>query len=105
MTSSPTFHYIVLRGEFDMTTEEEKKFSKQLLGKTVVSKTGKRFGEVGDIIFETRSGELIHLVLANPTSYTEKLELEKDKTGSILIPFSAVIAIGDFMVVAEEDII
>ncbi|MBU4492836.1 MAG: PRC-barrel domain-containing protein, partial [Nanoarchaeota archaeon] len=39
--------------------EEDKKFSKQLIGKTVVSKTGKRFGEVGDIIFETRSGELI----------------------------------------------
>ncbi len=86
-------------------TEEEKKFSRQLLGKTVVSKTGKRFGEVGDIIFETRSGELIHLVIRNPTPYTEKLELEKDKGGSILIPFSAVIAMGDFMVIAEEDII
>jgi len=85
--------------------EEEKKFSKQLLGKTVVSKTGKRFGEVGDIIFETRSGELIHMVLSNPTAYTEKLELEKDKEGRILIPFSAVIAVGDFMVVSEEDII
>lgn len=85
--------------------EEEKKFSKQLIGKTVVSKTGKRFGEVGDIIFETRSGELIHLVLRNPTAYTQKLELEKDHEGSILIPFSAVIAIGDFMVIAEEDII
>ena len=85
--------------------EEDKKFSKQLIGKTVVSKTGKRFGEVGDIVFETRSGELIHMVLANPTSYTEKLELEKDKEGKILIPFSAVIAVGDFMVVAEEDII
>jgi len=85
--------------------EEDKKFSKQLIGKTVVSKTGKRFGEVGDIIFETRSGELIHLVLANPTPYTEKLELEKDKDNSILIPFSAVIAVGDFMVVSEEDII
>ncbi|MBI3027424.1 PRC-barrel domain-containing protein [Candidatus Woesearchaeota archaeon] len=85
--------------------EDDKKFSKQLIGKTVVSKTGKRFGEVGDIIFETRSGELIHMVLNNPTSYTEKLELEKDKEGHILIPFSAVIAIGDFMVVAEEDII
>lgn len=85
--------------------EEDKKFSKQLIGKTVVSKTGKRFGEVGDIIFETRSGELIHLVLVNPTPYTEKLELEKDKDGSILIPFSAVIAIGDFMVISEEDII
>lgn len=85
--------------------EEEKKFSKQLLGKTVVSKTGKRFGEVGDIIFETKSGELIHVVLQNPTSYTQKMELEKDKSGSILIPFSAVIAVGDFLVVAEEDII
>ena len=85
--------------------EEDKKFSKDLLGKTVVSKTGKRFGDVGDIIFETRSGELIHLVLSNPTAYTEKLELEKDKDGHILIPFSAVIATGDFMVVSEEDII
>ena len=85
--------------------DEDKKFSKQLLGKTVVSKNGKRFGEVGDIIFETHSGELIHMVLQNPTPYIEKLELEKDKEGNILIPFSAVIAVGDFMVVAEEDII
>lgn len=85
--------------------EDDKKFSKELLGKTVVSKSGKRFGEVGDIIFETRSGELIHMVLKNPTAYTEKLELEKDKQNNILIPFSAVIAIGDFMVIAEEDII
>ncbi len=63
------------------------------------------FVEVGDIIFETRSGELIHMVLVNPTPYTEKMDLEKDKSGHILIPFSAVIAIGDFMVVAEEDIV
>lgn len=85
--------------------EEEKKFSKELIGKTVVSKTGKRFGEVGDIIFETKSGELIHMILQNPTQYAAKLELEKDKEGSILIPFSAVIAVGDFMVIAEEDIV
>ena len=85
--------------------EEDKKFSKQLMGKTVVSKTGKKFGDVGDIIFETRSGELIHIILTNPTSYTEKLELERDKENHILIPFSAVIAVGDFIVVAEEDII
>jgi sporulation protein YlmC with PRC-barrel domain len=85
--------------------EEDKKFSKQLIGKIVVSKTGKRFGEVGDLIFETRSGELINIVLKNPTTYTEKLELEKNKEGEILIPFSAVIALGDFIVIAEEDII
>lgn len=86
-------------------SDEEKKFSKKLMGKTVVSKTGKKFGEVGDIVFETKSGELIHVVLDNPTTYTQKMELEKDKLGNILIPFSAVIAMGDFLVVAEEDII
>ena len=85
--------------------EDNKKFSKQLIGKTIVSKTGKRFGEVGDIVFETRSGELIHMVLINPTPYTERLELEKDKQGNLLVPFSSVIAIGDFMVISEEDII
>ncbi len=85
--------------------EKNKQFSNKIVGKTVVSKAGKRFGEVGDVIFETKSGELINLVLKNPTSYTEKLELEKDKEGKMLIPFSAVIAMGDFMVISEEDII
>lgn len=85
--------------------DDDKKFGKEIIGKTVVSKTGKRFGEVGDIIFETKSGELIHMVLSNPTQYSTKLELEKDKEGNILIPFSAVIAVGDFMVIAEEDIV
>lgn len=75
------------------------------MGKTVVSKSGKRFGEVGDVVFETKSGELIHVVLKNPTTYTEKLELEKGKEGDLLIPFSAVIAMGDFLVVSEEDIV
>ena len=84
---------------------DEKRFSKQLLGKTVVSKTGKRFGEVGDLVFESRSGELIHLVLSNPTQYTERLDLERSREGDLLIPFSAVIAMGDFLVIAEEDII
>ncbi len=85
--------------------DEDKKFSKQMIGKTVVSKTGKRFGEVGDVIFETRSGELIHIVLTNITPYCEKIELEKDKENNSLIPFSAVIAMGDFLVISEEDII
>jgi len=85
--------------------EDNRIFSKQLIGKTVVSKSGKRFGEVGDVVFETKSGELIHIILKNPTSYTEKLELEKNKENQLLIPFSAVVAFGDFVVISEEDII
>lgn len=88
-----------------MVDDSSRKFSKQLIGKTVVSKSGKRFGEVGDVVFETKSGELIHVVLKNPTQYVEKLELEKGKDGQLLIPFSSVIAMGDFLVVSEEDIV
>ncbi len=86
-------------------TEEEKNYSKQLLGKTVVTKTGKRFGEVGNITFEVRTGELMQIILKNPTTYTEGMDLERDQNNSLLIPYSSVIAIGDFVVVSEEDII
>ena len=85
--------------------DEDKNLSKQIIGKTIVSKTGKRFGEVGDVIFETKTGELIHIILTSPTPYSQKLELEKDKNGNVLIPFSSVIAVGDFMVIAEEDVV
>ncbi len=84
---------------------EDKKYSRDMIGKTVVSKTGKRFGEIGDITFEVNSGELIHLQIKNPTDYVQKLELEKDENGNILVPSSAVIAMGDFLVVSEEDIV
>ena len=84
---------------------DDRKYARQILGKTVVTKSGKRFGEVGNIIFETRTGELIQIILKNPTSYAESIDFEKDKKGNILIPYSSVIAIGDFVVVAEEDIL
>ena len=85
--------------------EENKMNSRRLLGKVVVSKSGKRFGEVGDIDFEIRTGELISIILKNPTGYAEGLELERSKAGDFLIPYSSVIAYGDFVVVAEEDIL
>ncbi len=88
-----------------MAEEKGKNYSKELLGKTIISKSGKKFGEVGDLVFEVGSGELIHVLLKNPTVYADKLELEKSKEGHVLIPFSAVIATGDFVVVAEEDIV
>ncbi len=84
--------------------EDQKRFSKSLLGKTVVTKSGKKFGEVGNITFETRTGELMQLVLKNPSSFIGALNLEQDKRGNYLIPFGSVMAVGDFVVVAEEDL-
>ncbi len=83
----------------------DRKHSRQLLGKVVVSKAGKRFGEVADISFDIRTGELIHITLKNPTGYCDGLDLERGQQGAPQVPFSAVVATGDFVVVAEEDII
>ena len=85
--------------------KSDKRYSRSLIGKTVVSKSGKRFGEVSDLTFDTKTGELIHIMLKNPTGYCEGLEIERDKDGTFLIPYSSVLAIGDYIVVAEEDII
>lgn len=82
----------------------EKKPFKELIGKMIVTKEGKKIGSVNDITFETRTGELIQLVLSEPTAFTQSLELEQSKDKEILIPYSSVIAIGDFIVVSEEDL-
>ncbi|MEM2115956.1 MAG: PRC-barrel domain-containing protein [Candidatus Woesearchaeota archaeon] len=89
-----------------MEMEEKEKFAgSEIIGKTVVSKNGKKYGTVGDVVFETKSGELIHIVLINPTPNALKLDLEKDPEGNLLVPFSSVIAVGDLVVISEEDII
>jgi len=82
----------------------DKRPLKDILGKMVVTKEGKRLGMVQDITFETRSGELIQLVVKNPTSYVNNLNLERSSVGELLIPHNSIMAIGDFVVVSEEDL-
>jgi len=76
-----------------------------LIGKMIVTKEGKRLGFVRDILFETRSGELINLVVKDATPYTRNLNLERTTSRELLIPYSAIIAMGDFLIVSEEDLI
>lgn len=82
----------------------EKKPSKEVIGKMIVTKEGKRLGIAKDITFETRTGELIQLVLTQPTQFVQSLNLEKTKDKGFLVPYNAIIAIGDFIVVSEEDL-
>lgn len=80
--------------------------STQLLDKRIVSKTGKHLGELKDLVFESRTGEIINIVMKNNTDHAASLDLEKSsKGGELLIPFNAVVAVGDLIVVAEEDLI
>lgn len=82
----------------------EKRPFKSLLGKQVVTKEGKRLGFIKDVTFETKTGELINIVIKDLTSYTLNLSLERTKDKEALVPYNAVIAIGDFVVVSEEDL-
>jgi sporulation protein YlmC with PRC-barrel domain len=82
----------------------DKKPLKDVLSKLVVTKEGKRLGLVKDVSFETNTGELIQIVLKDPTSYTRNLNLEMSSAKEALIPYNSIIAIGDFVVVSEEDL-
>ncbi|MGV8151831.1 MAG: PRC-barrel domain-containing protein [Candidatus Nanoarchaeia archaeon] len=83
----------------------DKKPHKEILGKPVVTKEGKKLGVIKDVTFETRTGELIHIVLKDASPYTNQLNLEKSQQREVLIPYNSIIAIGDFVVVSEEDLI
>lgn len=82
----------------------EKRPLRSIVNKLVVTKEGKRLGFVKDVTFETRTGELIHLILKEPTPYARNLNLEISQTRETLVPFNTIIAISDFVVVSEEDL-
>ena len=85
--------------------QREKLPYRTIIGKMIVTKEGKRLGFIKDITFENKSGELISLVLRDATIYTKNLNLEKTSSGEFLIPYNSIMAIGDFVIVSEEDLI
>jgi sporulation protein YlmC with PRC-barrel domain len=79
---------------------------KELIGKVIVSEeTGRKFGVVGDMNFVSESGELMSLVLVEPTKNINDLNLEKDDNNRLMVPFSAVKSVGDFVIISEKEII
>ena len=62
-------------------------------------------GFVKDLTFETGSGEVINIIVKDSTLYTKNLNLEKTNSNEMLIPYNSIIAVGDFIVVSEEDLI
>jgi sporulation protein YlmC with PRC-barrel domain len=85
---------------------EERLRSRELIGKVLISEeTGKKFGVVGDIDYVAESGELINFALVESTAHTSSLNLQQDNRSRLLVPFSAVKSVGDFVIVSEKDII
>ncbi len=83
----------------------DKKPLREILSKLIVTKEGKRLGLVKDVTFETRTGELIQIIVKDATPYSRSLNLEYTSSKEPLIPYNTIIAIGDFVVVSEEDLL
>ncbi|MFH0836892.1 MAG: PRC-barrel domain-containing protein [Candidatus Aenigmatarchaeota archaeon] len=78
---------------------------RDFLGKVIISEeTGRKFGVVGDLKFVAESGELLHVVLTEPTKHVAEINLEKDENNRLLIPFSTVKSVGDFVIISEKDL-
>jgi len=80
--------------------------SREIQNKTVVSEEGKMFGKVLDVTADLQTGELVNMVV-EPTKYvqTHFENLVSDENGRILLPFSSVQAVGDFVLINEKDVI
>ena len=79
---------------------------RDILGKTVISEeTGRNFGIVGDVVYVSESGELLNMIIADPSKHVVGLDLERDENNRILIPFSSVKSVGDYVIISEKDII
>ena len=77
-----------------------------VVGKTIISEeTGRKFGVVTNVDFVTESGELMNIVVDQATKHLTDLNLKSDDKGRMLIPFSSVKSIGDFVIISENELI
>ena len=84
---------------------EKKTRVQEIIGKVIVGETGRKMGIVANIDFVVETGELLNLVVEQPTRYLEEFNLKKDEKGRYLVPFSAVKNIGDFVIVSESELV
>lgn len=84
---------------------EQKVKAGDVIGKMIVSEeTGRKFGVVSNVEFVVESGELLNIIVEEPTKYLQELNPKTDEKGRAIIPFTAVKSIGDFVVISESEL-
>jgi len=85
---------------------EQRVRAADVVGKTIISEeTGRKFGVASNIDFVTESGELLNIIVEQPTKHLADLNLKNDEKGRLLIPFSSVKSVGDFIIVSENELL
>jgi sporulation protein YlmC with PRC-barrel domain len=77
-----------------------KVFSGSIVGKEIVNIDGAVLGELENVIFEVQTGKLEDLVV-KPDSGLNRMKYREDGK-FVLIPFSSVVAVKDYIVVDES---
>ena len=72
--------------------------AKQLGGKNVVSNDGEELGKLVDLYVEEGTGKISYMMV-DPNSDSITVRQLKNEDGLALIPYSAVLAIRDFIIV------
>jgi sporulation protein YlmC with PRC-barrel domain len=77
-----------------------KVFSGSIVGKEIVNIDGAVLGELENVIFEVQTGKLVDLVVKPDSGLNRTKYREEGKF--VLIPFSSVVAVKDYIVVDES---
>jgi sporulation protein YlmC with PRC-barrel domain len=77
-----------------------KVFSGSIVGKEIVNIDGAVLGELENVIFEVQTGKLVDLQV-KPDSGLDRSKYREDGK-LVLIPFSSVVAVKDYIVVDES---
>ncbi len=75
--------------------------ARQLGGKRAITTTGKEIGRLDDIIVDEGTGEMESIVVEPDAETADEIRFPKDAQGDFIIPFKAVRAISDVIVVEE----
>ena len=67
----------------------------------VISDRGMQVGRLDDILFDEKDGKIQSLVV-RPISKEMLENTPRDSSGNVLIPFSAVMSIRDFIIINER---
>ena len=77
----------------------------ELANKVIISdESGRNFGKVADVSFISDTGELMNVIVKDSTQMAHEMQLQQDEQGRLLIPFSAIKSVGDFVIVSEKEI-
>lgn len=75
-------------------------FAGTIAGKEIVNIDGTVLGELENVVFELKTGKLVDLVV-KPDSDLNRMKY-REQGKFVLIPFSSVVAVKDYIVVDES---